>query len=322
MKLSDKGGIDYLVTNNNPFFYSYNLHKFKLKPAKKNNIWRSYSVEFPVASLDHYPGGEIAKGKYFEPLQIDNAPIIILTHGWGDHSIIPFRMMIDGLVKKGIACFLFYLPFHASRLPDEMRPRLAHLTPDEWFTGYQMAVTDIQQIVDWSIERGHRKVAVAGLSLGAIVSSITMGVDQRIAAGILIVHGGNSGKLLQLSRVTSFRKEYRRSQTEYEASQIQYAKYLTAIEQNGWENIVPEQKSFLTDPLTYAHLLKERPLLMINALWDEFIPREATLDFQQACGHVEQVWFPSTHASIWFWYPLIVRHINKFLNSIFNGDSN
>jgi len=45
------------------------------------------------------------------------------------------------------------------------------------------------------------------------------------------------------------------------------------------ENVTPVRKSFLTDPMTFAHLLQQRPLLMINALWDEFIPKEATLDF-------------------------------------------
>jgi esterase/lipase len=319
MKRSNKGSGKSLAERINPFIYKNNPQGFKLKPVKTNKIWRRYTVEFPVASLELYPGGEIARGEYYEPLQATNSHLVILTHGWGDHSVIPLKLMVDGLLKNGFACFLFYLPFHASRLPGEMRPRLAHLTPDEWFTGYQMAVTDICQIVDWAMERGYCKIAVAGLSLGAIVSSITMGIDKRITAGVLIVHGGNSGKLLQLSRVTSFRKEYRSSTKEYEENQVQYAKYLKEIESNGWEKVVPDKGNYLIDPLTYAHMLRERPLLMINALWDEFIPKEATVEFRQACGQVEQIWFPSTHASIWAWYPLIVRHINHFLGSSFNS---
>ena len=69
--------------------------------------------------------------------------------------------------------------------------------------------------------------------------------------------------------------------------------------------------------MTFAHLLQQRPLLMINALWDEFIPKEATLDFWEACGKPNISWYPGTHASIWLWYPLILRQITSFIKSTF-----
>jgi hypothetical protein len=37
--------------------------------------------------------------------------------------------------------------------------------------------------------------------------------------------------------------------------------------------------------MTFAHLLQQRPLLMINARWNEFIPKEATLDFGKRVVH-------------------------------------
>jgi pimeloyl-ACP methyl ester carboxylesterase len=302
----------------NPYTYSDNQPAFNLRLVKQSKHWRHYSVEFPVASANCYHGGEIAKGEYLEPLLVLNAPLAILIHGWGDHSVIPFKMMTNGLLRQGIACFILYLPFHGRRLPEEMKPRLSHLTSEEWFIGYQMAVTDIHRIVDWANENGHRKITVIGLSLGAFMSSIAMGIDRRITAGVLIVHGGNSGKIIQLNRVTNSRKEFRHSREEYEENQKNYAEYLREVTSKGFENVAPEQQSFLIDPMTYAYLLKGRPVLMINALWDEFIPREATLDFWRACGQCERAWFPSTHATIWFWYPLIVRKINKFLKSSLN----
>jgi hypothetical protein len=320
MKLSDKG-VNKALSSLNPFLYPEKQPVFNLQLVKQNKHWRHYLVDFPVASASVYLGGEIAKGEYFEPLQKDNAPLAILIHGWGDHSVLPFKWMVDGLTKMGIACFILYLPFHASRLPDEMKPRLARLTPDEWFTGYQMAVTNVRRIIDWASENGHtdrQQITVIGLSLGAFVSSIAMGIDLRIKAGVFIVHGGNSGKVMQLSRISNFRKEYRRSDEEYEKMQKSYAKYLVEVATKGFENVTPEQKNFLIDPLTYAPMLKGRPTLMINALWDELIPQEASLDFWQACGECERVSFPATHASIWIWYPFIVRKINRFLKSSLN----
>lgn len=304
----------------NPYVYPGAKPDFNLQLMQQNTYYKHYKVTFPVVSLNMYHGGEVAKGEYFEPLKEPRAPLAIMVHGWGDHSVAPFKMMVAGLLKKGIACFILYQPFHDSRIPEEMKPRLNHLTQDEWFTGYQMAVTDIRRIIDWANENNPgepRKVAVIGLSLGAFVSSIAMGVDSRINAGVFIVHGGNSGKISQLSRLFSLSRKYRVSQDSYEKSQQEYLQYLEEVRTKGFEYTFPAQKHYLIDPLTYAHLLKSRPVLMINALWDEYIPRVASDDFWEATGKCERIVLPATHSSIWLWYPLIIRKIDVFLKISF-----
>jgi len=289
-----------------------------MRLINQNKFWHHYAVEFPVASPQYYSGGEVARGEYFEPIWKDSAPLAILIHGWGDHSVLPFKWMTAGIVKQGIACFILYLPFHATRLPDEMKSKLSSLTPDEWFTGYQMAVTDVRQIIDWASQSNkidRHKITVIALSLGAFVSSIAMGIDSRIKAGIFIVNGGNSGKIMQISRVSLIRKGTRISKDEYRENQNMYAKYLTDVAEKGFENVEPAKQTYLIDPLTYAPMLKGRAVLMINARWDEIIPEEASLDFWRACGQCERVSYPATHASIWVWYPLIMIKINKFLKT-------
>ena len=134
----------------NPFRYTAGPPDFKLKLIKQNKYWRHYLVDFPVVSSSHFPNGETAHGEYFEPIGKENVPLVIMIHGWGDHSVLPFKWMVAGLVKRGFACFILYLPFHTNSLPPEMKPGLSHLTPEEWFTGYQIAVTDVMRIVDWA----------------------------------------------------------------------------------------------------------------------------------------------------------------------------
>ena len=302
----------------NPFLYTAGPADFNLRFVKQNKHWRHYQVDFPVVSANCYPGGEIARGEYFEPVNKDHAPLTILIHGWGDHSVWPFKLMIDGLIHRGIACFILYLPFHANRLPVEMKSRLSNLTPDEWFTGYQMAVTDVRRVIDWATQNEHtynRQINVIALSLGAFVASMAMGIDRRIKAGVFIVHGGNTGKMMQTNSVSRFGKRYRVPDKEYRENQKNYSSYLAEVANKGFENVTPAQRTYLIDPVTYAPMLKGRPVLMINARWDEIIPQEASLDFWKACGECERIIFPATHASIWIWYPLIMRKINRFLKS-------
>ena len=54
-------------------------------------------------------------------------------------------------------------------------------------------------------------------------------------------------------------------------------------------------------------------MLMVNARWDEFIPREAVEDVWRACGKPEIMWLPTTHAGSWLYYPLIKRRVHRFL---------
>jgi len=289
---------------------------------KQNEHWRHYLVDFPVVSPVHFSGSDIAHGEYFEPTDIKNIPLVIMIHGWGDNSVIPLKSMIAGLLKKGIACFVLYLPFHTNSLPPEMKSSLSHLSQDEWFTGYQTAVTDVLRILDWAGQNkqiNSRQVSLISLSLGAIVGSIAMGIDTRIKAGVFIVHGGNTGKIMQTNSISRFGKKYRLPQDIYLEKQQNYSEYLIETGQKGFDNVKPSERNYLIDPLTYAPMLKGRPVLMIDARWDEIFPRDSSEDFQKACGDCERLVLPASHASIWIWYPVIVRRINKFLELTYHN---
>jgi len=205
-------------------------------------------------------------------------------------------------------------------MPETVRKRLRNLTADEWFEGYRISVIDVRQVIDWASSRSEineEQIAVIGISFGGFTSAITMGIDKRIKAGVFIVSAGNSEKISWKSRKSTMKKWYKRTEAEYNEIQSCYAQYLAELAEKGFEKVTPVRKSFLTDPMTFAHYLRGRPVLMLNALWDEYIPRESTLDFWEACGKPAIAWFPGTHTSFWLWYPLISRKIARFLRSTF-----
>jgi len=304
----------------NPYSYPSGEPIFNLHLKETTSKWLRYAVDFPTAHPTQYEENNTVRGEYLCPRGVERAPLAILVHGWGDHSIIPCKLLARTLVKRGIACFILYLVFHSSRMPEVIRNRLPVLTADEWFEGYQVSVTDVRQVVDWAGTRpeiNKEQIAVIGISLGGFISAIAMGIDRRIGAGVFLVAGGNSEKITYKSRRSDFRKYYNYSDEEYHQNQSQYANYLAEVAERGFENVNPARRSFLTDPMTFACYLRERPVLMINALWDEAIPREAVLDFWEACGRPAIAWYPATHPSIWLYYPAISRKIARFLTSTF-----
>ncbi len=273
-------------------------------------------VTFPVVSEGKYPDAGRACADYYSPLSAGEKPCVILVHGWGSRSALPLLKMADDLAVRGIAALVLYQPFHSRCAPKAIRKKGTHLSGEEWFSTYQMAVTDIMHLVDWletrpEIDSNH--IGIIGLSLGAFVGAIASAIDPRIKTDILVVSGGNGGKIRQFSRFAVFRKEYAVSPQQFEIDQKKYYEFLYQANVQGWDKVVPGKKEFLTDPLTYACNLKQKPILMINARWDEFIPKEATLELWQAIGEPELVWMKTTHATIWAFYPRILKQVYDFL---------
>ncbi|MFC1904054.1 alpha/beta hydrolase family protein [Chloroflexota bacterium] len=306
----------------NLYDYPGNESRANLQLKEATPRWLHYMASFPTAYTTQYEENNTVHGEYFQPRETANAPLAILFHGMGDELLIPCKLLARALVKKGVACFVLYSVLHSRRAPETVRERLPILTPEEWFESYRTSVIDVRQVIDWATGRAEintEQTAVIGISFGSFISAITMGVDERIKAGIFLVAGGNSEKIGRNSRKSSMKKSYHRTEAEYNEIQNDYRHYLVEVAEKGIDNVTPSRKSFLIDPMTYAHYLRERPVLMLNALWDEYIPREATLDLWKACGKPPITWFPATHTLFWLWYPLIRRKITRFLESNFNN---
>jgi esterase/lipase len=242
-------------------------------------------------------------------------PLAILVHGWGDRSLLVSRMLAKDLAKKGIATFMLYLVFHSRRMPDVIKRRLPRLTDDQWYEGYLSSVAEIGRIVDWASaneEIDKEKIALVGVSLGGVLSCIAMALDRRVKAGVIIIAGGNWENPTWLSRMG-----YKKTRQEYEEGLKLYKEYLGQVEAKGFEQVEPPKRSYYTDPVTFGRYLRGRPVKMINALWDERMPKRATLDLWEAMGKPAIKWFPGTHTTVWLLYPLIRNEIIVFLDSTF-----
>jgi len=304
----------------NPYDYLNGEPEANLQLKRAAQRWLHYTVDFPTANPTRYEKVNTIRGEYFQPRNAAQAPLAILIHGIGDPSLLPARSLARALAKEGIACFVLYLVFHSSRMPETMKNRLHELSPEEWFEGYRVSVIDVRQVLDWAGSRSEidqEQIAVIGISFGGFISAITMGIDERIKAGVFITAAGNSEKISRKSRNPLVKRRYRRSEAEYHEIQSEYAQYLAEVAEKGFERVTPSRQSFLTDPMTFAPYLRGRPILMLNSLWDEYIPREAAREFWEACGKPAITWFPATHSTIWLWYPFIRRRITRFLKSAF-----
>jgi cephalosporin-C deacetylase-like acetyl esterase len=301
---------------NNPYNYKHQNIVDSLSLIEDTTSWSRYSVEFESSWPAQYLGNSRVKGEYFYPKGAKSAPLAILVHGMGARSVIPCKLIAHTLGKKGIASFVLYLIFHKYRVSEPIITKYPRLSTEEWFESYQISVNDIRQVIDWAHGRPELNIddlAVVGISYGGFIAAISMALDKHIKAGIFIVMGGNSEKITRHS--TFLRWTYKHNESTFKQNQEAYRRFLAEIDEKGLENVEAGKRSYLTDPMSFARYLRNRPVLMLNAMWDEMIPRIATTDLWEACGKPSISWYPATHASIWLWYPFISSRISRFLKS-------
>ena len=300
--------------------YSYQKTSFPVNMNQdiKNVQWARYTVDFPTARPSVYHEYNTVRGLYYQPICKNPVPLVIMIHGMGDYSAVPWKALAPSLAKRGIAAFVLYHPYHSSRMPAPIKQRIPNLTAQEWFEGLQISVVDIFQLLDWAAGRPEldtARNAVMGVSYGGVVSAIAMGIDARIKVGIFVVTGGNAGKINLLSKSKAYSKVFQLKDAEFRTQQTTYFEYLENVKLYGFENVEAADFTFQIDPMTFADRLKNRHLLMLNAAGDKYVPREAVLDFWQACGKPPLKWFPGGHLGIWAFYPLIAHLSLDFLES-------
>lgn len=302
-----------------PYDYEVSDSYFEINPVAATSQWAHYTVSFPTARPVKYAEGNTVYGDYFAPTSDKQSPLAILVPGLGDESLIPCLMLARHLVRQGISALVLYLVFHSRRMPIALKGHYLPTTPKEWLEAYQVSVSDIRRLLDWIPGRKEivgNRIGVVGISLGGMISSIAMAVDQRIAKGIFIVTGGNLEKLSWGGANELIRTGHACTPEECHQVYSQFPCYLKDITQKGIENVIPAKECFLFDPLTFAGRLRERPVLMINAEQDEIIPKQAALEFWEACGKPPLKWLPMTHTTIYSHTPQISKEVAGFLKGI------
>ncbi len=293
--------------------FDYEPHPdYTVRLIETTRGWQRYLVSFPTAHPTPYEQTNRVWGEYFMPRNGSDLPLAILVHGLGDRSVFPFKLLARELARQRMAAFIIYLVTHSSR----HLPVGRALTDDEWFENYRISVTDVRQVLDWRATRpelSQEKVGIVGLSFGGFIAAMSMGVDRRIRSGVLIASGGNLEKIGMRSRMLPRRLGFRKSEADFAAQQERYRRYLERVAKG--EPADAPERGFLVDAMTYARYLRDRPLLMINARWDEIIPKEATLDFWEVAGRPPIAWLPGGHATVWLWYPIISRKVRRFLSA-------
>ncbi|MDY7018523.1 MAG: alpha/beta hydrolase [Chloroflexota bacterium] len=306
-----------------PYDYVKGEQHFSLRLKESKLHWCCHDVTFNSAHPNRYQKDNTAHGEYYVPSSGNCFPLVILLHGLGalgERNPIPCKLLARDLAKLGIASFVLELVLPARETAKGKKEQPYAPRIEDWLELCQVMVINARQVIDWAETRNElddRRVAMIGISIGGITSAISMAVDKRIMACVLLVTGGNMEKITWRSKNDAARISHKCTESQCHEIYSQYPRYLADVEERGIENVTPAKECFWFDPLSFTRYLRGRPLLMINAEWDDSMPRDSALEFWEACGRPRIVWLPENHNTIFRRYHSIIREATTFIDSTF-----
>lgn len=264
-----------------PATFSFEKRLIRVTPR-----YRVWSVTFPSPIVTGDPTNDRVWGDYFEPIdsaeeKIQRHPGAVLSHILGSDFALS-RYLAARLADRGVGVLFIRLPYYGERRrPGEAR-RFLSMDIERSTRSMRQGICDLRRAAAWLASRSEidpERIGATGISLGGIVAGVTAAVDPRIGRAATVLAGGDLAEILW----NMPEPESKRAREAFQAA--------------GKTRADLESLTRPFDPLTYAHLLKGKRVLMIAGTADEVIPPRCARAFWAAAGKPTIHWIDCGHYS-------------------------
>lgn len=270
--------------------------EWKLEPQANLIAVRHHHLTFPSAVVSDVPENNTVHAEYYQPRGDGKHPGLVILHHLG--GSMEAEKIIGGLLAAdGIACLLVWMPYYEQRAPKDGRRKEDIFSTDLEASRAvtRQAILDVRRAGDWlssRLEVDEKRVGIMGISLGAIVGSMTLGIDLHFRRSALVLGGGDLAAIV-----------FNGSNETQDAKKEMEAKGITLDQlREAWRPM---------DPLTYAPRVRPKDILMINGRRDEIVPPSCTEALHEAFGGPAIRWYPATHYSLVAYLPDVLLRIRK-----------
>ena len=235
---------------------------------------------FPTPRPSRFAESNVAYGRLFRCGEHwQQRPAIILLHGAGGNPDYhyEFPLIARQCNRMGFNAVTYLAPVQLQRRPRE----LATLSWPDYLVmaqlEYAQAIAEVRAVIGWLLAEGCPAVAVWGNSYGGKLAGLTAGYEPRLAAAVLSAPGLNFNVFLSAARHVAW--------PGLRAELLKHRPACEALNQ------------------TVLNLVNVHPriprdnLLLIEAIYDLWVPREALEALWQAWGQPEIWRVPHGHAS-------------------------
>lgn len=265
----EKGKIDYLSG-----------YIFKGKNYRCNYL--RYDTRYKKAAK----GTQEVEVYNFQPKGDVRASAIIMQ-GLGSRNVKFLLWMATHLSSAGISSSVIIPPGNYTRVEDKSVSGKNYLWPDLnlMVPTWENAVVDVMTTIDLLQQEGLwlENNCLVGYCLGGMISCIVSAIEKRINETILVATGGHMGMIMHESRTTKFARKLMKNGygddyylNDKEKIYATYEEQMPRINRMTLKEIIESEDIhplLKIDPLAYAHLLSQSRTTIIDAYFDETLPK-------------------------------------------------
>lgn len=218
--------------------------------------WTETVLRFPSAAKSPWPANDVVWAHLVVPKGASGrAPAVLVLPVMAAPNVWIETQFVHRFVRDGFTVMWLEMPtqFHRRPLPSEPSGQVfLARTPRRLAANFRQSVLDARRALDVLAARPEadpERLALFGISLGAIVGSVTYSVDPRPRYAAFLLGGADFPALLLASSLTG-----------------PFARKMglkTGELKDAWTGL---------DPLDYREANRDKPVLLVNAAWDTVIP--------------------------------------------------
>jgi dienelactone hydrolase len=252
---------------------------FEVEPLRATENYHVAAVRFPSPIISPEPENNTVHAEYFRPKGLGRRPAVIVLHILGADFALS-RYLAARLADRGVAALFVKLPYYGERRPTGTPKRFLSADIDRSILAMRQGICDVRRAAAWLASRPEidpEKLGVAGVSLGGIVSAVAAAVDPVLNRGAFLLAGGDLARILW--------------------GMPEAAKYRALWIASGRTQADLKALTEPFDPLTYAHRLVGKRIMMIAGNVDEVIPPDSARALWDAAGRPPIRWYDCGHYS-------------------------
>jgi dienelactone hydrolase len=263
----------------------------ELEPLRGAGRYTVSALRFPSPLVSPDPVNNTVHAEYFRPIDTDpgpgpagrgrgtRRPAVIVLHILGADFALS-RYLAARLADRGVAALFVQLPYYGERRPPGEAKRFLSADVERSIGAMRQGICDVRRAAAWLAARPEidpARLGITGISLGGIVSAVAAAVDPTLNRAALLLAGGDLARILW--------------------EMPEGAKYRALWVESGRSLADLKALTDPFDPLTHAHRLAGKRLLMIAGKVDEVVPPASTRALWSAAGRPPILWYDCGHYS-------------------------
>ena len=280
------------------FAHEPETFEYQLIPAPNELGIRVYRMKFDSPFESPFPENNVVPGELYLPVRAEGKmPAAIVLDILQGNALLP-RMMARRLASEGVAALYISMPYYNARRPkNNAHERMVSEDPRVTIYALRQTVMDVRRakaVLASRPEIDPEKIGITGISLGAIATALSAGVDGDFYRVVPILGGGDIASIMFKAPET---RRIREILPKMGITQKDLAEFFAPVE-----------------PLNFASRIDPAHCLMINAEKDETIPKANAEALAKAIGGPTMIWSPLGHVDSAIYLPNILQKTADFFN--------